>query len=208
MTHRPRRQNKAAEFVLPYEQVQAMFDACSLRDRCLLELYYYSGLRRAEALGLDIPDIDFKRRLVRIRRGKGAKERFVPLHPAAAEHLALLIGDRVEGPVFTAWGDPNRRLSVRAVNDLFKKLTIELGITNPNPRRTYLNPHLLRHSFARHYLATGGSLRDLSHILGHTGIGITADTYGTPTIEDIQAGYSRWVESQEEQKEPTTEEEG
>lgn len=190
---RQRRQNRAAEFVLPKENVQRLFGACGLRDRCLLELYYYSGLRRVEALGLDVPDIDFARRLVRVAKGKGAKERFAPLHPEVAERLRVLIGDRKRGAVFTAHDRGERRLGVRAVNNVFRVLSARTGIVNPNPRLRYLNPHLLRHTFARHFLATGGNLRDLSYILGHSGIGITADVYGTPTMEDIQVGYARFL---------------
>jgi site-specific recombinase XerC len=65
------------------------------------------------------------------------------------------------------------------------------GLTNPNPRRSRINPHLLRHSFARHYLDAGGSLRALSYILGHSSIVTTGDVYGTPSVAFIEEEYRR-----------------
>jgi len=63
------------------------------------------------------------------------------------------------------------------------------GISNPNPRLVNINPHLLRHSFARHYLAKGGDLRKLSQLLGHANVAITHAVYGTASEEEMQDEY-------------------
>ena len=208
-----RTQNKASEFTLSKKQIQQLILAASkeyqgLRNRTIIEALYYGALRRSEVAALDIRDLDLEKALLYVRSGKGDKERVVPICAPLLSDLTLLVKDpahyrihRTSGPVFVSrnyrYPTPHRaigQLHPITINTIVGQAGKNAGLTNPNPRRSRINPHLLRHSFARHYLDAGGSLRVLSHILGHSSISITGDVYGTPSVEFVEAEYKRIME--------------
>lgn len=183
-----KQQNKGSEFCLTPGEVRRLIQAARTpRDRALIACLYYAGLRRAEARALDVGDVDLPGGRLLVRRGKGEKARVVPLHPELARYLGKLLSGRVEGPVFT--GEDGRRIGLSTVNYVVAQAGRRAGLRNPNPRRKEINPHLLRHSFARHFLARGGDPRHLAQILGHASIKTTLDIYGTPSEEEVQAAY-------------------
>jgi len=185
-----RTQNKASEFTLSREKIDALFNAAnSIRDRTLLKVLYHCALRRAEAVALDVRDIDFAAKRIHVVSGKGDKERIVPVPPQVLSDLRFLIGGRVAGPVFLSQKGIGRAIRKQRVNEILAAVGEKAGITNPNPRRRSINPHLLRHSFARHFLDAGGSLRSLSYILGHSSISTTGDVYGTPSVAFVEKEY-------------------
>jgi integrase/recombinase XerC len=137
------------------------------RDRAMLELFYSSGLRLAELVGLDWRDIDLDDGLVRVL-GKGRKTRVVPVGRHAVDALRALgrsEGMQAEQPVFR--GRRNARLGPRAVQARMKTLALRLGIAKR------IHPHLLRHSCASHLLESSGDLRAVQELLGHADIGTT-----------------------------------
>jgi len=77
------------------------------------------------------------------------------------------------------------------VNHIVARAGELANLKNPNPKRRQINPHLLRHSFARHYLSRGGDIRLVSQILGHQDVAITHSVYGTASQEEIQKEYDR-----------------
>ena len=183
-------QNKASEFCLGEEEIRRLIEAApSLRDKVLVEVLYYAGLRREEACNLRIEDVDLQRHRIWVAAGKGGKSRFVPITEGVAQDLKRLIGRRRKGYVFTS--QRSKQLSPRTVNHIVAKVGKLAGVKNPNPRLRHLNPHLLRHSFARHYLKRGGDLRKLSQILGHSSVVVTHSTYGTASEEEIADEYRR-----------------
>ena len=183
-----RQQNKASEFCLSPEEVERLIDAArTARDRALIACLYYAGLRRAEARALDAGDVDLPGGRLLVRRGKGEKARVVPLHPELSRLLGEVLSGRREGPVFA--GEDGRRISLSTINYVVAQAGRRAGLVNPNPRRRAINPHLLRHSFARHFLARGGDPRHLAQILGHASIKTTLDVYGTPSEEEVRAAY-------------------
>jgi len=183
-------QNSAAEFELTEQQIRRLLGAVrSLRDRVILKLLYSCGLRRFEACALDVPDIDFSNHWLVVRNGKGAKARITPLGDNPADDLRSLVGARQTGPVFISLR--GARLSTRSVSYIVEQAGRAAQLRNPNPRRTNINPHLLRHSFARHFLRRGGRMRVLSQILGHASIATTHAVYGTASTEDIGNEYRR-----------------
>src|SRR5438477_67665 len=131
-----------------------------LRNRALVELVYSAGLRSAEAVGLDLGDIDFEQELVRVRRGKGAKDRVVPLGEEAAHWLARYLRD----------GRPE--LARGAEDALFLSARGRRLDTSP-PRRLVPHPHRLRHAFATHLLEGGADLRTIQELLGHSSLSTT-----------------------------------
>lgn len=183
-------QNAAAEFELSEEQVHVLIRSTrSFRDRVILGLLYSCGLRRSEVCALDVPDIDFSNIWLVIRSGKGSKLRIAPLGDNLADDLRVLIGRRQTGPVFISLR--GERLSTRSVNHIVEQAGRVAGLRNPNPRRANINPHLLRHSFARHFLRRGGRMHVLSQILGHASIATTHAVYGTASTEDIGKEYRK-----------------
>jgi site-specific recombinase XerD len=134
-------------------------DALGLRNRALVELVYSAGLRSAEAVGLDLVDVDFEQELVRVR-GKGGKERVVPLGEEAAYRLALYLRDG--RPTLARGADDALFLSARGRR-----------LETSTLRRLVAHPHRLRHAFATHLLEGGADLRTIQELLGHSSLSTT-----------------------------------
>jgi integrase/recombinase XerD len=147
-------------------------DPAALRDRALLELMYACGLRASEAIGLDVRDVDFKLGVLRAR-GKGSKERLVPIgREAVAATAAYLERGR---PAFVGPGDEprlfvNRRGGGLTRQGLYKIVQRHARAAGLDDR---MSPHTLRHTFAVHLLAGGCDLRSLQEMLGHADIATT-----------------------------------
>lgn len=147
------------------EQVEALIDsvggdgALGLRNRALVELVYSAGLRSAEAVGLDLGDVDFEQELVRVR-GKGGKERVVPLGEEAAHVVARYL--REARPALARGADDALFLSTRGRR-----------LDTSTLRRLLPHPHRLRHSFATHLLEGGADLRTIQELLGHASLSTT-----------------------------------
>ncbi|MFC2099736.1 tyrosine-type recombinase/integrase [Candidatus Bipolaricaulota bacterium] len=187
-------QNSAAEFTLSAEEIQQLFDAApNDRDRAMLRVLYFGGIRRQELCDLDVTDVEAERGRILIRDGKGGKSRAVLLPGTVLSELGRYTGRRRTGPLFLS-ARGKKRLSVRGVNYVVENAGDLAGLTNPNPRLAHINPHLLRHSFARHYLAKGGDIRKLSEQLGHASIAITHAIYGTASEEEKREEYDRLMQ--------------
>ena len=145
-------------------------DALALRDRAMLELFYSSGLRLAELVGLDLGTIDFGEGTVQVT-GKGNKTRIVPLGQYAAAALQAWLQQRAQIPAVDAQAvfvnARGGRLSARAVQYRLKQWALRQGIDSN------VHPHMLRHSFATHVLQSSGDLRAVQEMLGHANISTT-----------------------------------
>jgi integrase/recombinase XerC len=146
-------------------------DALSHRDKAIMELFYSSGLRVAELVGLSLGDLDLADRTVRVL-GKGAKTRIVPVGRHALAALRNWLAERpaeagrdAAAPLFT--GTTGRRLSVRAVQLRVAAWARRQGLP------VHVHPHMFRHSFATHLLESSGNLRGVQELLGHADIGTT-----------------------------------
>ena len=151
-------------------------DPLGLRNRALVELIYSAGLRAQEAVDLTLADVDFEQELVHVR-GKGGKERVVPLGEEASYRLRL----------YLEHGRPE--LARGAVNALFLS-------TRGNPldtsmlRRLLPNPHRLRHAFATHLLEGGADLRTIQELLGHSSLS-TTQVYSHVDAKRLRKVYDR-----------------
>jgi integrase/recombinase XerC len=147
-------------------------DILSQRDHAILELFYSSGLRLSELVGLNIDHIDFAEGTV-IVTGKGNKTRIVPLgaHAASAIQTWLPVRARMlmrnpsEKAVFIS--KQGRRISGRNIEYRMKAWSIKQGL------HMSVHPHMLRHSFATHVLQSSGDLRAVQEMLGHANISTT-----------------------------------
>ena len=147
-------------------------DPLALRDRALLELMYACGLRASEAIGLELADVDFEEGLLRAR-GKGSKERIVPIGSRALSALGsycrsgrpVLLGNASRTRLFL-----NRRGAPLTRQGLYKIVqghARRVGLEGP------MSPHTLRHTFATHLLSGGCDLRSLQEMLGHADLATT-----------------------------------
>ena len=157
--------DQAAQFV----QVEGD-DFINKRDRALVELIYSSGLRLAEAVSLNINDIDWSDAMLTVT-GKGRKTRTLPVGSHALTALKNWLEARTlytqndEQALFTT--QRGQRISHRAVQMRLQQLSIQQGMDNP------VHPHMLRHSFASHMLESSGDLRLVQELLGHANISTT-----------------------------------
>jgi site-specific recombinase XerD len=131
-----------------------------LRNRALVELVYSAGLRSAEAVGLDLGDVDFEQELVHVREGKGAKDRIVPLGEEAAQLVSLYLHRA------------RPELARGAENALFLSARGR-RLDTSTLRRLVPHPHRLRHAFATHLLEGGADLRTIQELLGHSSLSTT-----------------------------------
>ena len=134
-------------------------DPIHLRNRALAELVYSAGLRSREAVDLDLGDVDFEQELVRVR-GKGDKERVVPLGEEASSWLGRYL--RESRPLLAHGAEEALFLSVRGRR-----------LDTSTLRRVIPHPHRLRHAFATHLLEGGADLRVIQELLGHSSLATT-----------------------------------
>ncbi len=145
-------------------------DPLLLRDHAILELFYSSGLRLSELVGLDIPALDLRDAVVTVT-GKGAKTRVLPVGRQAVAALQAWLRVRgslaaeAEQALFV--GRTGRRLSQRAVQARIDQWGKRQGLDR------HVHPHMLRHSFASHILESSGDLRAVQELLGHADIATT-----------------------------------
>src|SRR5882724_9930761 len=167
------------------------------RDRVIWELLYGCGIRNSELVGIDLASIHWKNEVILVR-GKGRKERYVPLGDAAAEAIRsympvraakltaankgglvnigpLLINARVRGEC---------RLTTRSVGRIVKAIAVERGLPAD------VHPHTLRHAFGTHMLEEGADLRAIQEMLGHERLS-TTQRYTQLTINQVQQVYDK-----------------
>ena len=172
------KQDKPVPSFLSEEEMQDFLDLpqtakpLDKRDKAMLELLYATGIRVSELVGINLEDVKFTERLIRIK-GKGKKERLVPFGRMAEESLRSYLrvrslinkGQVEERPLFINYR--GRKLSARSV-----ERTVDKYIRRSAMRRK-ISPHSLRHSFASHLLSRGADLRVIQELLGHESLATT-----------------------------------
>ena len=158
----------------------------ALRDFALFELVYSSGLRRSEAAGLNIGDLDLYSGFARVM-GKGSRERLVPVGDKALSAIREYLETR---PKPLAHGNPlflnhrNTRLSGAGIALIFKKMAKRARFARP------MNPHSVRHSFATHLLDHGCDLKSVQEMLGHKNLQ-TTEIYTHVSLERLEEVYDK-----------------
>lgn len=160
------------------------------RDRAIFELLYGCGLRNSELVGIELSDIEDANGVILVR-GKGKKQRYVPLDGAAAQ--ALEIYREARQKLLNTAGKATRRLFVnrrggplttRSVGRIVKQIAIARGLP-PD-----IHPHTLRHAFGTHLLAEGADLRAIQELLGHERLS-TTQKYTQLSIRQVMEVYDR-----------------
>ena len=154
----------------------------SARDAAILEVFYSTGIRLSELADLKFDDFDFFNETIKVK-GKGSKERIVPVGSHAIEALNKYFHQAKikEGPLFIS--KSRKRISSRAISDVVKKYTELAGFP------VGVSPHKLRHSFATHLLDNGADLRSVQNLLGHSSLS-TTQIYTHVSIERIKKTYN------------------
>jgi integrase/recombinase XerC len=173
------------------------------RDRAILELLYGCGIRNAELVGLNLDDIHWANEAILIR-GKGQKQRYVPLGDAAAEAIRVyldertakfaaagLVGKSAAAALFVnlqlrGLGKPggDARLTTRSVGRIVKRIAVQRGLSAD------VHPHTLRHAFGTHLLEEGADLRAIQELLGHERLS-TTQRYTQLTTSQLMQVYDR-----------------
>lgn len=153
-----------------------------LRDKAVLELLYSTGIRVSELVGMNLEDIDRHERLIRIR-GKGRKERIVPVGKKALQALNAYLKVRRPGDTTAVFTGPSgKRLTARTVQRILEGHRKALGLAMK------ASPHTLRHSFATHMLESGADMRAIQELLGHSSLS-TTQRYTHLNLDAIMAAY-------------------
>jgi integrase/recombinase XerC len=194
------RQSKRLPKAITVDQVERLLaapgdaDVLGRRDRAMLETLYSTGIRVSELVGLNTIDLDVAGEALRIR-GKGKKERLVPLGTHALSAIRRYSESVDDDPRFApCWAADKRntaplfinkhggRLSSRSVRRKLDKYLREAGL-DPS-----ISPHTLRHSFATHLLDNGADLRSVQELLGHQSLS-TTQVYTHLTTQRLQRAY-------------------
>jgi Site-specific recombinase XerD len=173
------------------------------RDRAILELLYGCGIRNAELVGLNLDDIHWANDAILVR-GKGQKQRYVPLGDAAAEALRVYLDERMAKLAAAGLADKSAaaalfvnlqlrglgkpggdaRLTTRSVGRIVKRIAILRGLSSD------VHPHTLRHAFGTHLLEEGADLRAIQELLGHERLS-TTQRYTQLTTSQLMRVYDR-----------------
>lgn len=164
-----------------------------LRNKGIIELFYSAGIRLSELAGLDIEDMNFAQGLVKIR-GKGRKERIVPLGGPAISSIQSYLKRRDEllknkaeesfqrRPLFL--NSKGRRLTTRSIARVVDRVVLQSGINRK------ISPHSLRHSFATHMMDAGADLRAIQELLGHESLS-TTQKYTSVSMSRLMEVYDK-----------------
>ncbi|PKN67667.1 MAG: tyrosine recombinase XerC [Deltaproteobacteria bacterium HGW-Deltaproteobacteria-12] len=172
--------------------VQSSASLADLRNLAMLELFYSSGLRLSELAGLNVIDLDLNQALVKVR-GKGRKERIVPLGGPARKALEEYLDrtstarKKVDADVFKSplfLNTRGARISGRSIARIVDAATAKSGIGRK------ISPHALRHTFATHLLNAGADLRSIQELLGHESLS-TTQKYTAVNINRMMEIYDK-----------------
>jgi len=183
-------QIKNGQYQLKDGQIKKIINAApSIRDRLIIKLLYYCGLRRSEVVSIQPGDLDMEKNSLKVR-GKGSKIRYVPVPPDTMAEIKIYIGRSRRPFLFNAKKLRRSPLVKQAVNRIVRAAGEAAGVKNPNPRMIGVNPHLLRHSAARRLKEKGLSLECISNFLGHDKLSVTADIYGLMSYDEVMKQVS------------------
>jgi integrase/recombinase XerD len=165
-------QTRAIPEVLTQGEIKSLYNGCDssvlgIRDKVMLGIFYGCGLRRNEGVHLDVSDIDFKGKVVYVRKGKNYKERYVPINENALRHIRdylehsrpFLLTAQKTAALFVS--DKGNRAQGQSLLIRLRKLAKISRIRKP------IGLHILRHSIATHLLQSGMELKHIAKFLGH-----------------------------------------
>lgn len=157
------------------------------RDRLMLMLMRFMGLRVSEVAKLEVQHLDFTQGFLQVREGKGSKDRTLPLPDFMVKPLRGWVGGRVEGHVFPS--PRGGRLGNRAIQLLIKRLAKKAGVKDWNKPR-FFRPHALRHAFCSTLLMNNVPIHEARDLMGHSSLA-TTNQYAHSTPEHLRRAINR-----------------
>jgi len=182
--------NPRSEKLLPkpinLEQIENILKLDNPRDAAIFELLYACGLRISELVDLNLENVDFDNKLIRVT-GKGKKERLLPVHDLALRKLDKYLESserKIKGAESEALfrGLRGQRINARVVREVLYGICREVGLPE------IYSPHQLRHSFATHLLESGANLRSIQELLGHESLS-TTERYTKVNFDHLMRVY-------------------
>lgn len=158
-------------------------DFLSLRDKAILEFLYSTGARVCESVSLRLEDVDLIGGIVKVR-GKGRKERILPLGEPAIMAIKRYLKERKDSSPYLFVNKKSQKLSDRALRMIVDKYIRKASFT------LKVSPHTFRHSFATHLLNRGADLRSVQELLGHSSIA-TTQVYTHLSVESLKRVYDK-----------------
>ncbi len=155
----------------------------SWRDKAIFETLYSTGMRVSELVGLNVEDVDFISNIARVR-GKGKKERMVPIGEKALEALKKYLEQRPMESQAMFLNRSNTRLTSRSICNIINKHVLKEAMAQ------HVTPHMFRHSFATHLLNRGADLRSVQELLGHVNLS-TTQIYTHLTTDKLKSVYDK-----------------
>ena len=189
----PKQEQRLPEFVDEKEMMH-LFSSISFedtfrgkRDRIILDLFYQTGMRLSELIGLELKDVDFSKKVLKVL-GKRNKERLIPLHDGILKSLRSYIMEREKEMIVgentlvldNKGTKCNEKFVYRTVNSYLSTVTLT----------TKKSPHIIRHTFATHMLNRGADLNTIKEILGHANLAAT-QVYTHNSIDKLKAIYKQ-----------------
>jgi len=190
--HKSLKIKKSVQVPFSQEEVSSVLHAIepvdfkTSRDLAVIMIFYATGIRRAELIGIKLPDLDLRNRMVKVL-GKRSKERYIPLLPEVItkvelylEHRAKVVNEETGYLFLTEKGiKMYENLVYRIINNYFSKASVKVK----------KSPHILRHSFATHLLNEGANLNAVKELLGHSSLAAT-QVYTHNSIAELSKVYN------------------
>ena len=195
----PKLASRLPKVVLTQGEARALLDApdtqtkIGIRDKAVLEMFYSTGIRLAEMARLTIHDADYKNGFVRVTKGKGGKDRVVPLGRKACDYVREYLqkvrsewskANRDERALWLSSKQPHGALKSQAIEVMVKQYGREAGI------KKNVTPHVWRHTCATHLVADGANIAYVQRLLGHRSLR-TTQIYTRTTIAEIKAMHTK-----------------
>jgi site-specific recombinase XerD len=195
----PKLASRLPKVVLTQGEARALLDApdtqteIGIRDKAVLEMFYSTGIRLAEMARLTIHDADYKNGFVRVTKGKGGKDRVVPLGRKACDYVREYLQkvraewsktNRDERALWLSSKRPHGPLKSQAIEVMVKQYGREAGIAKP------VTPHVWRHTCATHLVTDGANIAYVQRLLGHRSLR-TTQIYTRTTIAEIKATHAK-----------------
>ncbi|MGA2248424.1 MAG: tyrosine-type recombinase/integrase [Verrucomicrobiota bacterium] len=195
----PKLPSRLPKVVLTQGEARALLDApdtqtkIGIRDKAVLEMFYSTGIRLAEMARLSIHDADYRNGFVRVTKGKGGKDRVVPLGRKACDYTREYLqkvrsewskANRDERALWLSSKHPHGPLKSQAIEVMVKQYGRKAGL------QTNITPHVWRHTCATHLVADGANIAYVQRLLGHRSLR-TTQIYTRTTIAEIKATHAR-----------------
>jgi integrase/recombinase XerD len=195
----PKIASRLPKVVLTQGEARALLDApdtqtkIGIRDKAILEMFYSTGIRLAEMARLTIHDADYKNGFVRVTKGKGGKDRVVPLGRKACDYTREYLQkvraewsktNRDERALWLSSRHPHGPLKSQAIEVMVKQYGREAGL------QKNITPHVWRHTCATHLVADGANIAYVQRLLGHRSLR-TTQIYTRTTIAEIKATHAK-----------------